>query len=216
MTWSTFIDAIRGAQITNAVPWRIINDLFVEAGDKVGPAEPTARMWLNGKRNCDSRRYFPNQKIDSNKVFAFFRNRPEEKLQNLQKSFQEKIDAGDPVDVNTKDLDTFCWSLVNQFLDLLKFERVDIPQPRSGTTNTETIFPPHNHKCCLYCVYWEGNSGIIGVSKMPIDGTCHTYNGNRHRLCSRLSSTAACPNYKADQNLINRMKESGFDIKDLI
>lgn len=188
----------------------------MEAGYATGLAEPTVRSWLTEKRNCDGRRYFPSQIIDSKKVFTFFRNRPTNKLRNLQKSFQGKIDASDSVDVNTKNLDIFCWSLVNQFLDLLKFERVDIPQLRGDVINKGIELFPHDYKCCLYCIHWKGDRGIIGVPGIPVDGTCHTHNGNKRRLSSRLSSTAACPKYKADQKLMNRMEKYGFDIKDLI
>ena len=210
MTWSTFAGVIRDAQITNVVPWRIINDLFVEAGCPMGLAEPTVRKWFNGERNCDSRRYFPDQKIDSDKVFAFFKNRPTEKLQNLQKSFQEKIDAGDPIDVNTKDLDTFCWSLVNQFLDLLKFERVDIPQPSGDTTDIGTKPFLHEHKCCLYCIHWKCTASITEIFRGPLSGICHKYNGNRHSLSLCLSSTAACSDYKENENLNEQDERAWF------
>lgn len=127
MTWRTFADAIHASKITDDVPWRIINDMFVEAGYAEGLVEPTVRSWLNEKRKCDGRRYFPNKKIDNKRVFAFFKNRSEEKLRNLQNIFQKTANADSPIDVKTDNIGVFCWSLVNQFLDLLGFQRVDIP-----------------------------------------------------------------------------------------
>lgn len=104
-------------------------------------AEPTVRKWLSGERNCKSSKYFPRKGVDNEKVFTFFKNRPKEKLLELQRLFGEIADASSPIDVTTHDLDAFCWSLVNQFLDLLGFQRVDIP--RTDTSSESTFAEAH-------------------------------------------------------------------------
>lgn len=211
MTWKDFIVPIRESGIFGDASYKILLELFEQAGSKIDIPDVTAKSWLSGYRKCKASAHFPAGKIDTKSLFRYFRNRPDGKLKQLQQMFRarENVALDSPIDVKTNNMDIFCWSLVNQFLDMLKFKRVNTP-------NIETGLFPHDHQCCLYCIHWEGSRGIIGVSRLPIDGTCHTYNGNRHHLCSRLSSTAACPNYKADRNLINRMKEYGYDIENLI
>lgn len=218
MNWKDYIKAIQDSDIVGGSLESIMANLFSIAGCVVQPSMEAIKSWLLGKRNCKSSNYFPNDTIKTEVVFRHFRNKPRDKLSNLQRIFKEQgvLASSSPIDVKTTDLDIFCWSLVNQFLDLLKFDRVDVPQPKDDTFNVREDIFPHNQKCCVYCIHWNGNRSIIGVSRIPADGTCHTYSGNRHRLQPRLSSTAACGNYKADQTLMNRMKESGYDVKDLI
>ena len=208
MTWRIFTNAIRDAKITNDVPWRIINDLFMEAGCTEELAEPTVRTWLNGKRNCDSRRYFPNKQIDHKRVFAFFKNRSEEKLQKLQKIFQEIEDTNSPIDVKTGDLDVFCWSLVNQFLDLLGFQRIDIPHTESNllldsrSTSEIEVSPkkkpsirstilPHSEDCCYRCIHWNGNRKTFGAYMTPTYGYCFKYD-----RAKQVSSAVACEDFE--------------------
>lgn len=140
MTWNAFINAIYSSKITNDKPRKILERLFIAAGRKQEFSEAAAYTWLRGERNCDSSKYFPNEEVNHEEVFKFFRNRSEEKLQNLQKIFQKAADSDSPIDVKTDDLDVFCWSLVNQFLDLHGFQRVDIPHidTPSEATDAET------------------------------------------------------------------------------
>lgn len=126
MTWKIFANTICEAKIENDIACRIIQKLFSEAGSRKEFAEETAKAWINGERNCAVNRYFPAYaKMDYNRIFRFFRNRPIEKLKNLQELFRSTKESGDAVDVNTDDVDTFCLSLVNQFLDLLRRQRID-------------------------------------------------------------------------------------------
>lgn len=218
MTWKDFIVPIRKSGIFGDASYKILLELFEQAGSKIDISDVTAKSWLSGNRNCKATTYFPTGKIDTKNLFRYFRNRPDSKLKQLQQMFQpkENVAPDSPIDVKTDDMDILCWSLVNQFLDLLKFERVDIPQPQSDTIHVGTTLFPHDNKCCVYCIHWKGSRGIIGVSRIPVHGTCYTHNGNKHHLCSRLSSTAACSDYEADEDLMNRMKEYGFDIENLI
>ncbi len=133
MTWKTFTNTICKAEIDSDVAYRIIQKLFSEAGSTTEFSEQAARKWLNEKRNCKVDSYFPdNVRINYNGLFCFFRNRPTEKLKNLQELFCSTKESGDAVDVNTDDVDTFCLSLVNQFLDLLRLQRID-------ASNVETL-----------------------------------------------------------------------------
>lgn len=218
MEWRDYIKPIQDSDIVGGSLESIIKELFDIAGCTSAPTPETIKSWLYGGRKCKSSTYFLKNAIETEAVFRYFRKRPSNKLIHLQKIFENQIspNSDSAIDVKTTDLDIFCWSLVNQFLDLLRFERVDVPQPKGDIFDERKGIPQQNQKCCLYCVHWTGDRSIIGVSKIPTDGTCHTHSGNRHRVQSRLSSTAACSNYKADSKLMNRMKECGYDVNDLI
>ncbi len=217
MTWKDFIAPIHESGISGDASYKILLGLFKRAGSIDDVPEVTIKSWLSGNRNCKVSTYFPTGKIDTKNLFRYFRNRPDSKLKQLQQIFRagKNTDYDSPINVETADLDTFCWSLVNQFLDLLKFERIDIPQSKGDTIHERNDLFPHNHKCCLYCTHWNGNKSIVGISKIPIDGTCCTHHGNKVRFQKLLSSTAACANYTADETLLSRMKEVGYDVKDL-
>ena len=142
MTWKKFITLIRHSGISGEASYKILLDLFEKAGCKCDVSDATAKSWLNESRNCKASTYFPAGKVDTNSLFRYFRNRPGGKLKQLQQIFQtgEHFDLDSPIDVETNDIDIFCWSLVNQFLDLLAFQRVDMPHSdtRSETTFAET------------------------------------------------------------------------------
>lgn len=217
MTWGTFAKAIRDAQIIKGALWSIIDDLFKAAGCTTELTEVAVKSWIYGRRNCYSITYFPNKVIDNKKVFYFFRKRPEKKLQDLQKIFQEKADPDSPIDINTHDLDVFCWSLVNQFLDLLEFQRVDIPESTPSAEEPEStpsaeepestlspenknarkrsvksLFLPHSSDdCCYHCTHWVGNRTMFGAYITATYGFCIKYNRQE-----QLSSDLACKDYK--------------------
>lgn len=217
MTWRKFAKAIRDAQITKDVPWRIIDDLFKAAGYTEGLLEPTVRSWLKEKRNCDGRRYFPNKEIETKEVFDFFRKSSEKKLQNLQKIFREETDPDSPINVETNNLDIFCWSLVNQFLDLLGFQCVGIPESALSAKEPESVpsveepvnapsvkdkktakrfvkslFLPHStDDCCYHCAYWVGDRTTFGAYTTETYGFCRKYNRQE-----QLSSDLACKDHK--------------------
>lgn len=132
MTWRVFIMAIKNSKMTKDTSWQIITKLFVAAGSKNEISEAAAKSWIaeegsKSHRECKSSRYFPDGKVEYEGVFHFFKNRPSDKIKNLQKQFREEIpdDSASPIDLETEDLDVFCWSLVNQFLDLHEFQRID-------------------------------------------------------------------------------------------
>lgn len=134
MTWSTFISAIKQSEVIKDSSPKIVIKLFDAARSPIDCSESAAKSWLNGNRNCKTARYFPNGKlIDEKAVFKIFRDRPEQILKKLQQIFREGKDADSPIDVNTKNMDVFCWSLVNQFLDILGLQRLDIPSDNNSS-----------------------------------------------------------------------------------
>lgn len=139
MTWRTFTKAIRDSKINKSVQVEIISDLFKKAGCVAEPERSTINSWIYEKRNCDARRYFPNKTIHNKDVFDYFRRRPDNKLRHLQGLFREgtSSDSDSPIDLETENLDVFCWGLVNQFLDLLGFQRIDIPY--AAPSGDETV-----------------------------------------------------------------------------
>ena len=217
MTWRIFARTICNTKFANLNQWEIILRLFEEAGIKkeAEPLEKTIRSWLEGRRHCNGSRYFPSKEIDNMKVFQFLRKIPEEKLWNIQKEFRLHVDNSSPIDVNTDNLDLFCWSLVNQFLDLLGFLRVDIPDDFSPfrVKSTKDVHP--YDKCCLYCLNWHGDKSTIGPQRIPTKGNCYvTKKGTGFPIISvqsKLSSSKACDCYITDQNFIERLKLIGYN-----
>lgn len=132
MTWKTFMNAIAESGIENGSQAQILLKLFKRAGyintkdDDI--SESTAKKWIDGTRNCKVSKYFPDKDyVNTEAIHSFFKCRPEDKSKRLQQIFFEIKDDSSPVDCETEDMDKFCWSLVNQFLDLLNFERIVIP-----------------------------------------------------------------------------------------
>ncbi len=129
MTWKDFITPIQKSKISGDVSSKILIDLFDSAGSKNEVSLSAAKSWLSRKRNCKTSTYFPSGKVDAKSLFGYFRYRPDDKLERLQQMFRDEtnLDADSPIDVDTNDIDTFCWSHVNQFLDLHGLRRVDVP-----------------------------------------------------------------------------------------
>ncbi len=129
MEWKDFIQPIQKSGITSDAAYKIVLDIFEQAGSKDDISAAAAKSWLNGSRNCKASTYFPAGKADTASLFRYFRRRPDGKLRQLQQMFLsgKLLEADSPIDVKTDDIEVFCWSLVNQFLDLLGLQRVDIP-----------------------------------------------------------------------------------------
>ena len=132
MTWKTFANSIKKSKLMDGNPARIVIALFESAGyiskKEDGLTEETVRKWFSDDNRCHGFNYFPNGNLENSQgTYKFFRNRPDSKLKNLQKIFRENKDNDSPIDCETKDMDRFCWSLVNQFLDKLGFPRLDMP-----------------------------------------------------------------------------------------
>ena len=219
MTWRTFASTIAHTKFVNYSQWKLILRLFQAAGikEEAEPFEKTIRSWLEGRRNCDGARYFPSCKINNKKVFQFFRNIPEGALWNIQREFRIKKDVNSLIDVNTDNLDQFCWSLVKQFLDLLGFPMTDIPASLSPRPDYESIKNVHPYnKCCLYCIHWDGDRSTVGPHRIPTKGLCwrpKKVNGlNINRLRRPLSSSDICDDYEADQSFIKMLKQIGYNI----
>lgn len=222
MTWRIFARTICDSKFINCKQWEIIFFLFQAAGVKEGkkPLEKTIRSWLENRRNCNGKHYFNGNKIDNIKVFQFFRKIPEEKLWGIQNEFKKNIDASSPIDVNTDNLDLFCWSLLNQFLDLLGFLRVDIPDdfslPGAKSKSIKDVHP--YNKCCLYCEKWRGDKSTIGPNRVPTLGTCTIQEKKKFfkyfNLKSTLSSDEICNHYQADQQLLKNLKLMGYSIEE--
>jgi len=127
MTWKEFAYAIHASGIASGNPAKIIVGLFKAAGCNSMPTEDAVRKWFSSRNKCQSSQYFAEEKINNNKgAIDFFRNRPKQKLEALKTEFSKINDSDNPIDVKTSDMDIFCRSIVNQFLDLLQFERLDI------------------------------------------------------------------------------------------
>ncbi len=128
MTWGIFMSAMEEAELESGTQAQVLCNLFARAGSKREFTEQTAQSWIDEKRHCQPSRYFSDKTITNpNGAYNFFRRRPESKLKNLQQIFRQKKDVDSPIDCETEDMDRFCWSLVNQFLDLLGFQRLELP-----------------------------------------------------------------------------------------
>lgn len=223
MKWKNFITPIQKSEISGDVAYKILLDLFEYAGSKNYVSEAAAKSWLNGTRNCKASTYFPSGKADTESLFRYFRNRPESKLKRLQQIFQndKNLDADSSIDVETDDIDIFCWSLINQFLDLLGFQRVDLSKdtipdqeqsaeqysnesplihntnlPEERKTSIRSMILPHSDDCCYHCAYWNGDRKTFGAYTTPTYGICLKYNRRE-----QLSSDLACNDYKKRKKL---------------
>lgn len=219
MKWNDFIKPIRQSGISRDAAGKILNRIFMAAGYPDEIPGPTAKSWLQGDRSCKTSMYFPTGEVDAKRVFRYFRDRPDSKLQQLQRIFREQAlpDSDSPIDTETSDLDRFCWSLVNQFLDLLSFPRIDIPGdealnhsargakplesqasvPSAGTLNVgkqsirSKILPHSDAACCYHCTHWKGNRKIFSAYITPTYGPCI-----KHNRTEQLSSAPACDDYE--------------------
>lgn len=148
MTWKDFINAIRRAKLTNDSSSKILVNLFKAAGTMSEVSESSAKAWINGNRKCKTSTYFPEGNLNNTDgVLRFFKNRPANKLQELQQIFREINDHDSPIDLETDDMDVFCRSLVNQFLDLLSLERLDTAdiKPLVDGKNIDGTAAPNGH-----------------------------------------------------------------------
>ncbi len=132
MTWGIFANAIKESGLESGTPAQILIALFKNAGyiprTEDGISQSTAKKWIDGTRNCKASHYFPDNKLTNpEEAYKFFRRRPDNMVKNLQQIFRTEKDDDSPIDCETKDMDRFCWSLVNQFLDLLGFQRLELP-----------------------------------------------------------------------------------------
>lgn len=220
MTWRIFARTICDTKFINRKQCEIILDLFRAAGveKKKEPLEKTIRSWLENRRKCKGKHYFDDDEIDNMEVFRFFRKIPEEALRDLQKRFQTNVDESSPIDVNTDNLDLFCWSLLNQFLNLLGFHQADIPDDLflPETKSTKDVHP--YNKCCLYCKNWEGDKSTIGPNRVPTLGKCIIQEKNKFKkyfkVKSSLSSAEICNHYQVDQKLLKNLKLMGYSIEE--
>lgn len=132
MTWGIFADTIYSVGLLgqNQSKAKIIALLFSAAGTMAECNTTATQKWINGSRNCKSTKYFPDAKLNNpDGVYQFFRNHSLDKIQELQKKFREigGADSSIIVDTKTHDMDEFCWSLVNQFLEILGFPLLSVP-----------------------------------------------------------------------------------------
>lgn len=132
MTWDTFTKAIKDSELDSGTQAQILIKLFKRAGyinkKESDISESSAKKWIDGTRNCKVSTYFPDEEcVQKLELHHFFIRRPQDRLEKLQEILSKEIDDNSPIDCTTKDRDKFCWGLVNQFLDLLGFQRVDMP-----------------------------------------------------------------------------------------
>lgn len=144
MTWKTFAESIEKSGLTKDKAPKILDKIFTAAGRMETFTEAAAKSWINGNRQCKVSKYFPEGVINNTETYKFFKRRPENSLKQLQQQFREKSDDDSPIDLETDDMDIFCWSLVNQFLDLLGFQRLDAP---TGNMLLNKDFTSINQTC---------------------------------------------------------------------
>ena len=144
MEWKTFLNAIKKSKLASGTRSQILVLLFKNAGyihlKEDGISDETARKWIQGDRNCTVLSYFPDGELTCPEgVYKFLKNRPLNRLKELQEIFCNEKDDSSPIDCTTEDMEIFCWSLVNQFLDLLGLQRMDMPA-KDTSPNIEIIF----------------------------------------------------------------------------
>lgn len=132
MTWDTYTKAIKDSELDSGTQAQILIKLFKRAGyinkKENDISESSAKKWIDGTRNCKVSTYFPDEEcVQKLELHHFFIRRPQDRLEKLQEILSKEIDDNSPIDCTTKDMDRFCWGLVNQFLDLLGFQRMDLP-----------------------------------------------------------------------------------------
>lgn len=141
MEWESFTKAIKESELESGTQAQILIKLFKRAGytnrKDDGISESTAHKWINGTRKCKVLSYFPDEEsVKKQELYRFFQGRPQNKLKKLQEILSKEINDSSPIDCTTKDMDRFCWGLVNQFLDLLGFQRIDLPASDLPTDST--------------------------------------------------------------------------------
>lgn len=141
MTWKDFFNTIKDSGLFGNIPAKqIIVRLFKAAGSMKEFSEDTAQSWIDNKRNCKTSKYFPNGKLNNESdAIKFFKNHPKDKLKELQQLFG-KAGCDSPIDLKTNDMDIFCKSLVNQFLDFLGLERMDIENSTDSSSSSASVF----------------------------------------------------------------------------
>lgn len=127
MTFREYIGAIRKIDRTHSQT-RIVADLFKEIGAIKEPEEDTIKSWLkNGsnRRNCRINDYFPNDQLEEDGFYRFFRRRVNKSWKKLQEAFSFKKD-GDIIDLVTEKEDVFYNSLLRQFQMILGLPLSDV------------------------------------------------------------------------------------------
>ena len=131
-------------------------------------------------------------------------------------------DEDSPLDLDTDDMDRFAWSLVNQVIDLLGFQRVDIPsgeedeeekeeESREEVENNQSsvvhesqaeLAIADQYRYCLFCEKWKGNRMVALKDSDGIYGTCRVYK-DRDQLSTEGRS---CSRFKPDFATIHKAK----------
>ena len=177
MTWKDFIEPIESSNlIENNTDKEILMKLFKVAEPYAEISVFSIAKWLKNERNCKVKRYFPEDCINNpKKVFDFFRKRSESKLKELQKIFREKYgnkNIDTPIDLDTEDIDIFCCSLLNQFLELLGFEQMelsDVLKEKKGNFINNEQMPSHQ------------NTGISNIGAAKHESTASVSKENKEQ-----------------------------------
>lgn len=203
MDWKIFTKAILDAELDNGTQPQILISLFKSAGyisrKEDGISEGTAKSWIAGTRHCKSSSYFPNNRLENpTGTFNFFRKRPNNKLKKLQEIFKECKTEDSPINCETDDLDIFCWSLVDQFLDLLKMQRIGTGGLQTSTNNPEMIsnvnenkpdnekIPSHENE--IYPQYKNTGSHLSISRDYQICLCCKNWNNNTKLALKNISN----------------------------
>lgn len=192
MTWNTFTKAIKDSKLENGTRAQILIKLFKSAGyitqKEDGISVSAAQTWINGRRNCKVSAYFPDEEnVQKQELYHFFRRRSQDKLENLQKILSKEIDDNSPIDCKTKDMDRFCWGLVNQFLDLLGFQRIDLPVsdlPTAPELITNTLEKENGKNVVIEQDPNTSQNGIIAYENpLPINGSAKIAIPQECKIC---------------------------------
>lgn len=106
-------------------------------------SDSAVQKWMDGSRTCNKSRYFPDDAVNTNKFFEYFKERTLDhdswrKIQIAFSSMDESIKtaADFRVDITTDNCDAFLWSLLNQFQRIFGLIETPYSENNSAVLNT--------------------------------------------------------------------------------
>lgn len=137
MSFIDYIDILKKYLGCNQV--ETVQELFENAGCKNKPRGETVKSWFHRTENAEKLRYrkrdyFPNNRVDSDRLKKYLKSHIEKSWRNIQECFGSKEAPEKNVDTTTDNFECFLDSLVLQFQWFLD---VDIPiQPTEVDSNS--------------------------------------------------------------------------------
>lgn len=137
MTFGEYIEALFSTGFFGKNQAKIVIGIFDAAKSKAFVSDASARAWINGTRNCDIAKYFPDEAVNEAELIKYFSSRTKDiqSWKKLQDVFTLKqstcLEKGEfRVDCNTEDSEVFYWSLLNQFQKIFR-----LPESERATNN---------------------------------------------------------------------------------